>query len=338
MSLSRAGVCIAGVLAFVIASLRDTSASAEVDPFELEVHVSSATFRSQPLADVPASVSVITREDIRDFDFRTLAEALGSVHGIFVTSDRDYSFAGLRGFGPLGDWGSRVLVMLDGHPLVGSVYADCPLDRDFPLGIDAVERIEVVRGPGSALYGTNAVFGIVNVVTRGQADGRPAASFAATTSNRGWGSVETDGVTPTGWKWFVHGTGYGGHGPDLRFDGADSSVSDGWARGADAERGGSIFGSLEHGPWSARFATSRRTKEVPTGAYGTVFGDDRTRTHDDWSFVSLEHFRPVRRACSADAPVVRPRALPRRLALRGGPSRQRDVHLLRRGGRPKRGD
>ncbi|MFN8178623.1 MAG: TonB-dependent receptor [bacterium] len=262
------------------------------DPFDVEAHVSSATLRSQPLSDVPASVTVISRDDLRTYGFQSLAEALASVPGFFVSSDRNYSYAGTRGFGPLGDWGSRVLVMVDGNPIVGSVYEDSPIERDFPVDVGAIERIEVVRGPGSALYGTNAVFAIVNVVTRRHADGGASASVTGSTTQRMGGTLEDGGATPTGWDWYVHGAGFGGRGPDLYFAGYDAPpVSDGWARGADDERGGNFTATLERPGWSLLVAAGRRTKEIPTGSYGTVFGDDRTLTQDNTALASVEHLQ-----------------------------------------------
>ena len=61
------------------------------------------------------------------------------------------------------------MVLVDGRPTREVIYSQTHLDRDFVVPMEAVKRVEVVRGPGSALYGSNAVFGVVDVVTK---DGR----------------------------------------------------------------------------------------------------------------------------------------------------------------------
>lgn len=281
-------------VALVLAVL-PAAAAAQTDPFEVEQEVSSATLRSQPLSDVPAAVSVISREDIRDFGFRTLAEALASVRGFFITNDRNYDYAGVRGFGPVGDWGSRILLMIDGQPLVGTVFLDSPIGRDLPVDMAAVERIEVVRGPGSTLYGTNAVFAIINVVT-GQAgpSNGPAAGLGLGTDRRGWGFLEVGSRPDAAWRWFVHGSGFGGAGPDLYFRDLDAPPDcDGWARGVDTDRGGNLMASAVRRGWEMRAEVGRRQKEVPTSAWETLFNDDRTWTHDDWGLVSVQHLRQL---------------------------------------------
>ncbi len=77
---------------------------------------------------------------------------------------------GDRGFLRPGEWNARILVAVDGRPTNELIFGQSHLDRDFVVPMEAVKQIEVVRGPGSALYGTNAVFGVVNVVTKDGAD------------------------------------------------------------------------------------------------------------------------------------------------------------------------
>ena len=64
-----------------------------------------------------------------------------------------------------GDYNSRMLLLINGHRLNDNVYDSAQIGTEFPLDMDLVERIEVVRGPSSSLFGTNAVFGVINVIT-----------------------------------------------------------------------------------------------------------------------------------------------------------------------------
>jgi iron complex outermembrane receptor protein len=134
--------------------------SAEIDT------VFGASRYRQRVTEAPASVSIVTREEIEQFGYRTFGDVLRGVRGFYVSNDRNYSYLGTRGFSRPGDYNTRVLVLIDGHRLNDNVYDAVLIGTEFPLDIDLIERIEFVRGPGSSLYGTNAVFAVVNVVTR----------------------------------------------------------------------------------------------------------------------------------------------------------------------------
>src|SRR5689334_17744805 len=75
----------------------------------MDVTIVSATLHRQRIGDAPASVSVVTAEDIRKYGYRTIAEALGSVRGLYISTDRSYTFLGARGVSTPGDYGSRYI-------------------------------------------------------------------------------------------------------------------------------------------------------------------------------------------------------------------------------------
>ena len=128
--------------------------------------VFSASRRTQTLAEAPASVTIITADEIRKYGYRTLADILQSVRGFYVTYDRNYDYLGVRGFGRTGDYNARVLLMVDGHRVNDNVYSGAPIGTEFILDVDLIDRVEIVRGPASALYGNNAFFAVINVITR----------------------------------------------------------------------------------------------------------------------------------------------------------------------------
>jgi iron complex outermembrane receptor protein len=153
----------------------------------LSAPVSAAAKHDQTGRDAAASVSVVTGEDIGRFGYRTVADVLASVPGFYLTNDRTFTTVGVRGFGRPWDFNNRVLLLLDGHTLNSDTYGAAPIGPDMPLDLDAIDRIEVVRGPGSALYGSGAVFAVVNLVTkRGQAiDGGHLRGIAGSFGRRG---------------------------------------------------------------------------------------------------------------------------------------------------------
>jgi iron complex outermembrane receptor protein len=137
----------------------------------MNVSVETATREPRRAGEAPAIVSVITRDELRAFGFESVAEALVLVPGFYCIDDHLTADCGVRGVSG-GERGySKVLrVMIDGQPVAFRADTTSFLGPEL-VPIDLVERIEVVRGPVSALYGANAFYGAVNVITRQQTDG-----------------------------------------------------------------------------------------------------------------------------------------------------------------------
>lgn len=130
------------------------------------VTVYSASKHAQNVSDAPSSVTIVTADQIQKFGYRNLGDILRSVPGFYVTYDRNYSFLGVRGFGRLGDWNSRVLILIDGHRSNNNTFAEAMLGNEFPVDVALIDRVEVVRGPSSSLYGSSAFFAVIKVITR----------------------------------------------------------------------------------------------------------------------------------------------------------------------------
>ncbi|GBG58120.1 colicin I receptor [Sporomusaceae bacterium FL31] len=130
--------------------------------FNLDELIVTATKTLRETKKVPASVTVITAEDIKKMNIMTIDEALGNSVGIFVDRPKGIADVGagimMRGFSD-----SNVLVLLDGQPM--NVSYDGSVNWNA-IPIQSVERIEVVRGGTSSLYGGYAVGGVVNVITK----------------------------------------------------------------------------------------------------------------------------------------------------------------------------
>lgn len=128
--------------------------------------VFGASERLQPVTEAPASVSFVTAQEIERYGWRTLAEILRSVRGLYVTNDRNFSLIGTRGFAKPGDYNSRILLLVNGHRVNDNVFGQAEIGAEFGLDPAMFERVEIIRGPASSLYGDSAFFAVVNVITR----------------------------------------------------------------------------------------------------------------------------------------------------------------------------
>jgi outer membrane receptor for ferrienterochelin and colicins len=134
---------------------------------QLEPVVITATSGERFLKDAPASVTVVTGEELRERPVRDLAEAIEGTPGIQLTGIG----LGRRGISIRGMLPEQTLVLVDGMRVTNSASAIA--HSDFELGwvpAEAIERIEVVRGPMSSLYGSEALGGVVNIITRRATD------------------------------------------------------------------------------------------------------------------------------------------------------------------------
>lgn len=135
----------------------------------MEMPVESVTGVSkyeQSIRRAPAGVTVFTANDIKNHGWTTLSDALRASPGLHVRDDRFYEYLGTRGFTRSYDYNARTLILLDGHRLDDSIYQQGAIGTDFILDMDLVERIEIIRGPGSSIYGSNAFYGAVNVIPK----------------------------------------------------------------------------------------------------------------------------------------------------------------------------
>lgn len=135
----------------------------------LNLPIETASRHLQGSREAPAIISVVTADDIRQFGYRSVAEALVQVPGMYGVDDGVSPNVGVRGVNAGVRAYSRILkVMIDGQTMAFRADASNFLGPAL-LAMEAIERIEVVRGPASALYGADAFLGVVNIITRGAA-------------------------------------------------------------------------------------------------------------------------------------------------------------------------
>jgi outer membrane receptor for ferrienterochelin and colicins len=275
----------------------DVAVAAATD-VEEDVVVGAAK-REQSLGNVASAVTVISGDRLRRFGYRTVAEAIRGVAGVFVGDDHMTERVGIRGLHVLGDFNTRVLVLVDGATINEPWGHFAGVGWDAPVSIDDVARIEVIRGPVSSVYGTNAFFGIINIVTRG-----------ADQSPRAWGRI-----SGTQFSGGALAAGFAAGGVDRQVRGSVAVLYRGGepvitpteigAGRVDADGARAINAGLV-GARDGAFAQVRfyhRERQLPYAPYETTPGERDTRNTDQQILVEGGYTRQVSRRVGATGRV-----------------------------------
>ncbi len=253
--------------------------------------VFGASRYEQRISDAPASINIITSEDIKRYGYRTIADILNGLPGLHVTYDRNYNYPGLGGFLRQGDYNTKMLLLVDGHRINNNIYDTATIGREFILDVDLIDRIEVIHGPGSSLYGSNAFFGVINVITKtashikGLELSAEAASFDTDKERASFGRKFGRGL-----EMLFSATRYRSLGQDFRYkEFAVPETNNGWSDNNDLEQYSSFFTNISYGKLNLQGAYGSRAKTIPTGAWNSIFNDDRTETVDAQGYIDLKY-------------------------------------------------
>ncbi len=118
--------------------------------------------KAQATRETPGILSIVTAEDIRKMGARDITDILRTVPGFDIGQDVQF----VTGVSFRGNWANegKVLFLLDGQQINELLYQTVPLLNNFP--VDAIEKIEIIRGPGSAIYGGSAEYAVINIITK----------------------------------------------------------------------------------------------------------------------------------------------------------------------------
>jgi iron complex outermembrane receptor protein len=261
--------------------------------------VEGASKYKQKITEAPASVTVISADEIKKYGHRTLADVLRSVPGLYVSYDRSNARLGVRGVISR-DYNSRILLLVDGHRINNSLSDGAPIGTEFILDVDLIERVEIIRGPGSSLYGNNAFFGVINVITRKGAD---MSGTGFEVSGEGGSYDSYKGRVTYGKKFkngldvLVSGSVYDSAGQEqLYYSKLDQRSStdyrarnSGIAQNSDSDDYRSFFGDVSFHDVSVEGAIIEREKTDATASHYADFNDQRLRTTDDRSYVNVTY-------------------------------------------------
>ena len=289
-------LCATLSIAVLTVRSADCSEGPDENVFFMDVPVVFAAAKfEQTSAHAAASVTVITAEEIERCGYRTIDDALRTVTGLNMVYDRDYSTLGVRGYLLPGDYNSRILMLINGSPVNEDVYGTASLGTIFRIDMEQVARIEIVKGPGSALYGTNALFAVVNVVTK------DAGASPGIQAGMEYGSYESRkvalsyGLSKGLLNLKVSGSYRDAEGQNLYFPEYDGYVDeggiahDGIFRDADWDKALNVYARASYGQFFVQGGYNSRDKGIPTAAYWTIFDDNRTKNTDEHAFLELRH-------------------------------------------------
>ncbi len=134
----------------------------------MNIEITSASRKEQRASDVAAAVFVITHDDIRRSGMTTIPDLLRLAPGVNVAQINSNKWAvSVRGFNAM--YANKLLVLIDGRSIYNRIFSGVLWDTE-DLMLDDIDRIEVIRGPGAAMWGANAVNAVINIVTKAAAD------------------------------------------------------------------------------------------------------------------------------------------------------------------------
>jgi outer membrane receptor for ferrienterochelin and colicins len=302
--MNRQVVTIAGIVAllasaFFVRGAEDSTDLATLKSLSIDEimqikipTVYGASKHEQKISDAPSSVTIVAHDEIQVYGHRTLADVLRSVRDFYVTDDRNYGHVGVRGLNQPGDFGGRILILVDGLRLNDPIYDSADVLTDFPVDVDMIERVEVIRGPGSALYGNNAFLAVINVITRTGADVNGVEASTELGSLSTYKGRFTYGkVLPNGLSIMLTGTVFERGGNErLYFKEFDQPENNrGIAEGRDGDSFTSLGLTVSFKDFTLQSGYVSRRKDVPTGSFDTVFNDPHFYTLDQHSFSRFSY-------------------------------------------------
>ena len=133
-------------------------------PFEklMQLEIESSDKQSTPVEDIPASVTIITRSQIEKSGYQTFGEIIRNIPGLYLLDNTESLFIGIRGTA-----GGGVQMLINGipwHPSLQKGLQSTDISQ-FNISVESIDRIEVIRGPMSVIYGNNAFLGMINLIT-----------------------------------------------------------------------------------------------------------------------------------------------------------------------------
>jgi outer membrane receptor protein involved in Fe transport len=239
--------------------------------------------------DAPASVTIVTSEEIRDHGFRSLVEILNVAPGFFGYANPVYGFAGITGFAPIDAENSHVLLLIDGFPVNDNLFEQALLGPEGPVEVSLIDRVEIIRGPGSSLYGSDAFFAVVNVITKNPSQVPTRGQVLVGSAGEHGASATYSGSAPNDTHYFLSASESALHGFDITLE--PQSGLPGGARLSNVDAGdyAKAFAKIISGNLRVNLAFSEQRQQAGFGLHGDVLGDTRSFVRQGLSFADARY-------------------------------------------------
>jgi outer membrane receptor for ferrienterochelin and colicins len=275
-------------------------------PMVPERSVAAASRESENIDDAPASVTVISRRELEAFAYPTVLESLRGVRGFATGFDSIYGTASVRGLGQANDYNNRLLVLSDGAVLNDLVLYQSFIHYDGRADLGDVERIEIVRGPASVLYGNGAVSGVINLVMRDRQTPNGITVETSSYDNQ-TGRLRLQGTyhrDDAGVWASVAAAGSQGRNATLNFPLAPNDpVTANTVSTFDKFGAGTVTGKAWYKHLSMQWFATGRQQFVPAGN-GTTFNDPKSVANDGRGMLELKYQIPLNNSVDIAARAV----------------------------------
>ena len=230
----------------------------------MNLKVTTGTKYESSVGETHSAVHVISANTIQAYGIENLGELLNLV--------------GVQGFSRPTDYNNRVLLMIDNHILNENVYGSALMDNGFGLDMQLIERVEVITGPGAALYGNGAMMAVVNVITTPEEKGGNKIRLkAGSNSTLGSSFALSDKLEKS--SWLVSGNIYKSSGEDLFFNELADQGNNGHAVDLDDEEVYAAYAQYNLKNFGMKLLGSHRMKGIPTTPWETSL-DKRSESVD----------------------------------------------------------
>ncbi len=293
---ARACVFLGLLLAATAVCANDDIFDLSIDQL-MNVPIETASKVITTVAESSSSVIVVTQQDIRAYGWSSLNDVLNAQPGFFSFSDRIYDFVSVRGIYHSNDPNSRILLLINGHSVIENFgYFNGQLAA---MDLSHVKQIEIVRGPGSTLYGTNAMHAVINIITHSYSDLQTFVKLSFGDYERKSVSAQlTQKLTDNASIVFSY-DGLEGDKQSLYFD---EYANAGYPNGgfspelANELEHNNYFIKIDLNNWTLQYFDNYRKKRVPTGIYGGAFADTGTFFADSNRFFEAKYQYKVGKA------------------------------------------
>ncbi len=257
----------------------------------LEQKIESASKYEQNKNEAPASVIIISAEEIHKYCNFTLGDIINKIRGFYTRNDRSYSYLGVRGFDRPSSYSNNILLLIDGHTYNENIYGQPYFSDEMALDVDLIERIEIVEGPGSTFYGTGAILSVINIITKkGKAYDNLALSAEAGSLGCFKGDISFGKEVARDVEVMVSARFSDTKGEDLYFKEYDSPENNnGVAEDMDWETIYGFYTKLTYKDLALTSSMYSRFKGVATASYDAIFNDDRYEIIDKRANVDLKY-------------------------------------------------